>query len=208
MTHIERRLSLRIVRLGLWGLVAIVIAGLAAFMLWPRQPAKPAVQADYASAFGGPFRLTDQNGRTVTEQTLKGKPFAIFFGFTRCAEVCPTTLHTMAQLRKKLGSDGDRMNLVFVSLDPEHDKPADIGQYLTLFDTPIIGLTGTAPELDRIAKAYRIYYKKVPIEGSDYVIDHTATVFLMDRNGGFSGTISYDEDAKVRLEKLARLVRS
>jgi protein SCO1/2 len=208
MTHIETRSSLRIVRLALWGLVAIVIAGLAAFMLWPRQPAKPTVQADYASAFGGPFRLADQNGRTVTEQTLKGKPFAIFFGFTRCAEVCPTTLHTMAQLRKKLGSDGDRMNLVFVSLDPEHDKPADIGQYLTLFDTPIIGLTGTAPELDRIAKAYRIYYKKVPIEGGDYVIDHTATVFLMDRNGGFSGTISYDEDAKVRLEKLARLVRS
>jgi len=208
MTRTDPKSRLRVVRLALWALVAVVLAALAALMLWPRQPTKPAAQADYASAFGGAFRLTDQNGRIVTEQTLKGKPFAIFFGFTRCAEVCPTTLHTMAQLRKKLGSDGEKMNLVFVSLDPEHDKPADIGRYLTLFDTPIIGLTGTAPELERIVKAYRIYYRKVPIEGGDYVIDHTATVFLMDRDGGFSGTISYDEDAKVRQEKLAGLVRS
>ncbi|KRB85588.1 electron transporter SenC [Sphingomonas sp. Root710] len=200
--------GLRSVRYALWALVALVVGGFAIYTIEQDRGGEAGPQSDYASAFGGSFRLVDQSGRPVTDQTLLGKPFAIFFGFTRCAEVCPTTLQSMALLRKKLGTDGDKLNLVFVSLDPEHDKPADIGQYLTLFGTPIIGLTGSPAELERIVKGYHVYYKKVPIDGGDYVIDHTATVFLMDRQGKFSGTLSHDEGEAPRLEKLRRLVRT
>jgi len=208
MTAADSRSRLRIVRVALWGIVALALLGFAAFTLWPRRSAPEGGASDYASTIGGPFRLTDQNGRTVTEQTLRGKPFAIFFGFTRCAEVCPTTLQSLAQLRKRMGTEGDKLNLVFVSLDPEHDKPADIGQYLTLFGTPIIGLTGSQAELDQIVTAYHIYYRKVPIEDGDYVIDHTATVFLIDADGRFAGTLSHDEGEAPKLQKLERLVRT
>lgn len=208
MADIEQRSHLRPVRFALWALVALLLAALAGYMIWSAQRDRASIQSSYASAFGGSFRLTDQMGRTVTDQTLMGKPYAIFFGFTRCAEVCPTTLQSMARLRKKLGADGDKLNLVFVSLDPEHDKPADIGRYLTLFGTPIIGLTGSSTELDRIVKAYHVYYERVPVEGGDYVIDHTATVFLMDGQGQFFGTLSHDEGEAPRLEKLRRLART
>lgn len=206
MLTIDPPSRLRILRAIVWTLVALVLLTYAALMMWPRRPAEVSATPAYATAFGGPFRLTDQYGRMVTDQTLAGKPFAIFFGFTRCAEVCPTTLQSMALLRKKLGSEGDKLNLVFVSLDPEHDKPSDIGQYLSLFGTPIIGLTGSQTELAQIVKAYHIYYKKVPIEGGDYVIDHTANVFLMGADGRFVGALSHGEDTAVALEKVKRLI--
>ena len=202
----EPRRPLRPLRLLLWGAVAAVLLAMAALFLWPRlfPPADP--RAAYADAFGGAFSLTDQNGRTVTDASLRGWPFAIFFGFTRCAEVCPTTLQTMARLKRDLGPAGEKLNLVFVSLDRERDTPADIGQYLTLFGTPIIGLTGSAAEIDRIVQAYHVYYRKVPVDGGDYVIDHTATVFLMDARGRFAGTLSHDEGDAPKLGKLRRLM--
>jgi protein SCO1/2 len=196
----------RRLRIVLWAAVAVALLGYAGLYLWPRlhPPADPA--AAYADAFGGTFSLTDQNGRTVTEASLRGRPFAIFFGFTHCAEVCPTTLQTMARLKRDLGPAGAKLALVFVSLDRERDTPLGIGQYLTLFGTPIIGLTGSAAEIDRIVQAYHVYYKKVPVDGGDYVIDHTATVFLMDGTGRFFGTLSHDEADAPKLEKLRRLV--
>jgi len=197
----DPRPPLRPLRIVLWVAVAALLLGYAGMMLWPRDPG-----SDYAGAFGGAFSLTDQNGRTVTDRTLRGRPFAIFFGFTRCAEVCPTTLQDMARLKRALGPAGERLDLVFVSLDRERDKPADIGQYLTLFGTPIIGLTGSAAEIGRIVEAYHVYYEKVTVEGGDYVIDHTATVFLMDGEGRFFGTLSYGEGDAPKLEKLRRLL--
>lgn len=202
----ERRNRRFPLRLLLWTAIAAVLLGLAGQTLWQRlrPPAEP--PTDYAAAFGGPFRLIDQNGRTVTEANLRGRPFAIFFGFTRCAEVCPATLQTMARLKRALGPTGDGLDLVFVSLDHERDRPAAIGEYLTLFGTPIIGLTGSAAEIDRIVRAYHVYYEKVPVDGGDYVIDHTATVFLMDAEGRFFGTLAHDEGDASRLAKLRRLV--
>lgn len=208
MPAIDR--GLRRLRLWLWAVVALVAAALAAATLglWPRgvdggdDPA-----ADYASTFGGPFSLVDPQGRRVTDATLKGKPFALFFGFTHCPDVCPTTLQSMARLRRKLGADGDRFSIVFVSVDPARDTPKEIGHYLTMFGTPIIGLTGTPAELARIVKAYHVYYQKVPIEGGDYVVDHTATVFLMDAQGRFFSTLAYEEGETARLAKLRRLVQ-
>lgn len=194
------------IRLLLWGIVAIAAVITAALWLQQRSPKPTAAEKSYASAFGGMFDMIDQNGKTVTDQTLRGKPYAIFFGFTRCPDVCPTTLSRMAALRKQLGADGDKFNIVFVSVDPQYDKPKDIGSYVTLFNTPIIGLTGTDAQIARIVRAFKVYYAKVPVEGGDYTVDHTASVFLMDRNGEFVATIDHKESQKVALEKLKRLI--
>lgn len=192
------------VRWGLWLLVGI--CGLALFMLSRGRGDGGPEPASYANAIGGPFELTAADGSTVTDRTLKGKPFAIFFGFTRCPDVCPTSLSRMARLRQQLGPDGMKFNIVFISVDPGHDKPADLGRYVELFNTPIIGLTGTDAQLDRIRKAYRVFAAKVPQPGGDYTIDHTATIYLMTAEGGFSGTIDFHEAEKTALEKLKRLI--
>lgn len=155
---------------------------------------------------GGPFTLTGTDGQTVTEKELLGKPSAIFFGFTFCPEVCPTTLSELSALAEQLGPDADRLNLVFISVDAERDGPAEMKQYLTAFDNRIIGLTGTPDQIDAAAKAFKIYYTKVPLEGGDYTMDHTASVLLMDAKGKFFGTMAYEEEMTVMLAKLKRLV--
>ncbi len=196
---------LRVVRIALWGLVALA-AGVAAYLFLQGRSAPVTPAQSYASTIGGPFVLTDPAGKAVSNETLKGKPFAIFFGFTRCPDVCPTTLNRMAALRKGLGADGDKFNIVFVSVDPGHDKPADIGQYVALFGTPIIGLTGTNAQIAQVVKAYHVFYETVPQRGGDYTIDHTATVFLMGRQGEFVTTIDHQEGQDTALAKLKRLI--
>ncbi|MBU0826026.1 MAG: SCO family protein [Alphaproteobacteria bacterium] len=196
-----------VVRRVLWLLVALAAVIGAVLALQSKPGGKQDSTTAYAGAgIGGPFTLTGSDGKTVTERSFAGKPFAIFFGFTRCPEVCPTTLARMASLREQLGEDGDKFEIVFVSVDPEHDKPADIGSYISLFKTPIHGLTGTATQLAAIQKAYGVYVKKVPLEGGDYTVDHTAAIYLMDRHGHFVTTIDYHENDKVALEKLKRIV--
>ena len=189
----------------LWIAVGVaLLLGLGAWFLTSRH--QPSAADSYATAFGGSFDMIDQYGRTVTDKTLRGKPYAIFFGFTRCPDVCPTSLSRMAQLRKQLGPDGGKFEIVFVSVDPGHDKREDIGRYLELFGTPIVGLTGSQAQIDRIVKAFHVYYEKVPVEGGDYTIDHTASIFLMDREGRFVTTIAHDENQQVALEKLNRTI--
>jgi protein SCO1/2 len=192
---------------GLLISAALIVAGGIGWAVYrPAVPADPA--ASYAAAVGGPFTLTDVNGRPFGSDQLRGKPFAIFFGFTRCPDVCPTTLSRMTRLRSQLGADGDRFNIVFVSVDPESDTPEQIGRYLTLFDTPIIGLTGTRGQLDTVKRAYAVYAQRVPLEGGGYTMDHTASVFLMGRSGEFVTTLDAHEDEPTSLAKLRRLVRS
>ena len=192
------------IRLLLWALVAV--AAIAFLVLQTRTREVTAPQRDFSASIGGPFALTAPDGSTVTNRTLKGRPFALFFGFTRCPDVCPTTLARLAKLRQAMGADGNKVRIVFVSLDPKADKPADIGRYIGLFDTPIIGLTGTPAQIADIAKAYRIVYEKVPQDGGNYTIDHTATVFLMDRNGRLQSTLDTKENDEAALAKLHRLV--
>lgn len=202
----ERAAGLRTFRMIVWLFVALV-AGMGLFALFgpDRQPAADQ-PTGYADTVGGAFSLTAADGSTVTDQTLKGKPFAIFFGFTRCPDVCPTTLASLAKLRKQMGEDGDKFRIVFVSVDPGYDSPEDIRRYVDLFGTPIIGLTGSDEEIARVTKAYHAFYKKVPTEGDDYTIDHTASVYLMDAEGKLRSTIDYHEDQKTSLAKLERLV--
>jgi len=138
-----------------------------------------------AAAIGGPFRLIDQNGAAFSDQDLKGKTFLVFFGFTHCPEVCPTTLFELSEIMRDLGRDADRTAALFISVDPERDTPEALKDYLASFDPHVRGLTGDAQALAAVAKAYRVYYKKVPLEGGDYTMDHTAIVYLMDKEGRF-----------------------
>lgn len=192
-------------RIALW-LAVLVVAALGLALWGSKDRSQPAPSSSFGAAFGGPFTLIDRNGAEVTDKSLAGKPYAIFFGFTRCPDVCPTSLARMARLRKQLGADGMKFNIVFVSVDPAHDRPAHIGSYVDLFGTPIIGLTGSDAQISQISKGFGVYVKRVPTEGSDYTIDHTAAIYLMTANGEFAGTIDHHEADKVALEKLQRLI--
>jgi len=141
--------------------------------------------ASQAAAIGGPFQLVDQDGRTVTDQDLKGKPFLVFFGYTHCPDICPTTLFDMSELLRGMGAEADRLGAVYITIDPERDTAALMKDYLSNFDPHLRGLTGDTAAIASVAKEYRVYYKKVPIEGGDYTMDHTAIVYLMDKNGHF-----------------------
>ena len=137
------------------------------------------------AAIGGPFQLTDQAGQTVTDQNLKGKPTLIFFGFTHCPDVCPTSLFEISEVLKAMGKDGDRVNAYFVSVDPERDTTAAMKDYLSSFDPRLKGLTGSPEAIAKVLSAYRVYSKKVPLKDGDYTMDHTALIYLMDRDGRF-----------------------
>jgi len=156
---------------------------------------------------GGPFRLTSHEGKAFTDEDLKGKPFAVFFGFTHCPEVCPTTLYDLTQDLEALGKDADRLRVAFITVDPAQDTPELMKTYLGSFDPRIVGLTGTEEEIAAVAKAYKVYYRKVPTE-SGYTMEHTATILLMDSRGEFYGTSNFQESQEVRREKLRKLVRN
>jgi protein SCO1 len=138
-----------------------------------------------SSAIGGPFRLLDQNGHTVTDADVRGEPHLVFFGFTHCPEVCPTTLLELTDVLDKLGPDAGRVRALFITVDPERDQPAVLKDYLSSFSPRLLGLTGDLAAITAVAKAYHVYMKKVPLEGNDYTMDHTALVYLMDRDGRF-----------------------
>jgi len=137
------------------------------------------------SSIGGPFKLTDQDGKPISDDSLRGKPFLVFFGFTHCPDVCPTTLFEVSEVMRKLGPDADRTAALFVTVDPERDTPDKLKDYLSSFDPHLRGITGDAEAMAAVAKAYRVYYKKVPTDKGDYTMDHTAIVYLMDKNGQF-----------------------
>jgi protein SCO1/2 len=137
------------------------------------------------AAIGGPFQLTDQAGQTVTEKSMQGRPSLIFFGFTHCPDVCPTTLFEISEVMRALGKDADRLNAYYISVDPERDTAAAMKDYLSSFDPRMKGLTGSREEIAKVLSEYRVYAKKVPLKDGDYTMDHTALVYLMDRDGKF-----------------------
>jgi len=188
----------------LWALVGVVAIG-AIVLLWRQTAPDQPVSTDFASSVGGPFTLTAADGKPFASSRLNGKPAAIFFGFTHCPDVCPTTLARLAKLRRQLGKGDDALSIVFVSVDPERDTPTEIANYLSLFDTPVIGLTGSTAQIEQVKKQYGIYSRKVEQPGGGYSVDHTAAVTLLDRKGQFVATLSPEEGDKVALEKLKRI---
>jgi protein SCO1 len=157
-----------------------------------------------AAAVGGPFHLEDQNGRPVTDQDMKGHPFLVFFGFTHCPDICPTTLFEISQLMRALGPDADRTGALFVTVDPERDTPAVMKDYLSNFDPHLRGLTGDQASINAAIKAYRVYARKVPLDNGDYTMDHTALVYLMDKDGHFVAPFSVNRTPEAEAAELRR----
>jgi protein SCO1/2 len=190
----------------LWLVLGAFLGGLAlcfgviALIAGPRS-STPVFQA---AQVGGPFRLLDQDGKPITDQDLKGKPFLVFFGFTRCPDVCPTTLFDVSEVMRSLGPAADRTAALFVTVDPERDTAAALKDYLASFDPHVHGLTGDPAALAAVAKAYRVYYKKVPLDGGDYTMDHTAIVYLMDKEGRFVSPFSLKRKPEVAAAELRK----
>jgi protein SCO1 len=168
-------LSAFVAGLVLFFAVIMLVAGRAPTSIVPQ-----------ASAVGGPFRLVNQDGKVTTDQDFKGKPFLVFFGFTHCPDVCPTALFEISEVFGKLGADAERVRALFITVDPERDTPEKLKDYLASFDSHVRGLTGDPAAVQAVTKSYRVYSKKVPLEGGkDYTMDHTAIVYLMDKEGRF-----------------------
>jgi protein SCO1 len=157
-----------------------------------------------AAQIGGPFRLTDQDGRRVSDQDLRGKPFLVFFGYTHCPDVCPTTLFDLSEVLRSLGPDADRVGAAFITVDPERDTSAALKDYLSSFDPHLRGLTGDADAIRAVTKAYRVYYKKIPLEGGDYTMDHTALVYLMSKDGHFIAPFNVKRPPEVAAAELRK----
>jgi protein SCO1/2 len=156
------------------------------------------------AAIGGPFQLTDQSGATVTEKNLQGRPSIIFFGFTHCPDICPTSLFEISEILRAMGKDADRVNAYFISVDPERDNTAAMKDYLSSFDPHLKGLTGDPEAVAKVLSVYRVYAKKVPLKDGDYTMDHTALTYLMDRDGKFVAPFNLNrkpEEAAADLKK-------
>jgi protein SCO1/2 len=191
---------LRRFRIAAWILVAVAMVGIG--MLWLRPGQRPAATS---VSLGGPFTLVGADGQPFASSRLNNRPYAMFFGFTRCPDVCPTTLARLVQLRNQLGKAPQAFDIVFVTVDPERDGPKEVGAYAQAFNSPIIGLTGSPAQIERVKKLYGIYSEKVPTGPGDYTVDHTATVLLFAKGGKFDGTIAHEEQPDAALAKLKRL---
>ena len=158
------------------------------------------VPAPAAAGIGGPFALVDGDGKAVTQDDYAGEPTLVFFGYTHCPDVCPTTLDAISQTLKALGP-GKPVRALFITLDPERDTPAVMKDYVSSFDPRIVGLTGSQAEVDKVAREYRVYAKKVPTGDGGYSVDHTGVVYLMDRKGNFVTSFNPDLDKPAEAAK-------
>ena len=187
-------------RIVLWVLV-VVVGGAAAGLYFLKPPVGP------VGLTGAPFTLESTAGGQFTQASLKGTPTLMFFGYTFCPDVCPTTLAELSALRQQLKLTPQQLRIVFATVDPERDTLQQLTTYLSGFGTPIIGLTGTQAQVDEVKAAFGVYSKKGKDDGTGtYLVDHTATVFLLGKNGEFEGTIAYGEDQDSTAQKLKRLV--
>ena len=180
------------------GLV-LVFTAIVHFSARSGSPIGPAI-----AAVGGPFHLEDQNGKPVSDQDFKGRPFLVFFGYTHCPDICPTTLFEISEVIKTLGKDADRAGAIFITVDPERDTPAALKDYLSSFDPHLRGLTGEPAAVEAAIKAYRVYAKKVPLKDGDYTMDHTAVVYLMDKDGHFVAPFNLKQTPEAAAEQLRR----
>ncbi len=160
---------------------------------------------DATRSFGAPFELVDHNGEPITQAAFQGAPTALFFGFTHCPEVCPTTLFELDTWLDQLGDEASGIRTYFVSIDPDRDTPEVMRNYVTNVSDRITGVTGDPDKVAAMAKSYGIFVRKVPLGDGDYTMDHTASILLLDKTGDFAGTIAYGENPEHAKAKLLRL---
>jgi cytochrome oxidase Cu insertion factor (SCO1/SenC/PrrC family) len=149
------------------------------------------------------FSLTDHDGKTFRLQDLRGKVVLVFFGYTLCPDVCPIELQHMATALQRLGRDSSAARGLFITVDPEHDTPEVLAQYVSYFDTALVGLTGTPQQIEEVAKLFRVVYQRNSSSGSQYTMDHTANLFIIDKNGELSAIVPFGFPA-AHIENLLR----
>jgi protein SCO1/2 len=194
--------ALKIVRLTAWAAIGIITVALLYVLLNPVDRE----QGTGVASIGGPFRLADHDGQIVTDASLRGKPYALFFGFTHCPDVCPTSMLEITNDLNALGNAAKDFRVYFVTVDPARDTAALLKEYTGSFDSRIIGLVPKdEAELANMARLYRAIYRKVDTP-SGYTMDHTASIYLMDAQGQFFGTLDSREAPGVRQAKLKRLL--
>lgn len=199
-------------QLALLVLVGLALGGLAAVALLPeaRQRLAPAltVKTTGQAAVGGPFSLVDHTGKRVTEQDFRGRFMVIFFGFTYCPDVCPTGLQVMTAALERLGPRAEKITPVLITVDPERDTPDQLAPYVRSFHPRLVGLTGTPAEIEAVAKAYRVYYKRVPDPKSTagYTLDHSAIIYVMGPDGAFRTHFTYAVTPEAMAERLDKLL--
>lgn len=197
------------VRLVLWALVALAALISGTLVLGHlQQTARQGAALPGAARIGGDFTLVRQTGEPFSSAELKGHPYLMFFGFTHCPDICPTTLLELSKHLDAVGDAARDLKVLFITVDPERDTPEIMAQYMSSFDPRIIGLTGTPEQIVNVAKLYRAFYEKVPGEGDSYSMNHTASVFLFDADGNLQSTLSWQEDAATREAKIKRLVET
>lgn len=193
-------------RIAVWVGVLVLAGMLGAFTL--NMTKSKEILAE--GPFGVPFTLVSQTGQPITEQAFRGKPTALFFGFTHCPEVCPTTLFELDGWMNKVDPDGKKLQAYFVTVDPERDTPELMNEYVSNVSKRITGISGAPDKVADVIKGFRVYAKKVPVDeknpNGDYTMDHTASVFLLDGQGRFAGTIAYGENPDTAVKKLENLV--
>lgn len=180
---------MRLVIAGISSLIAAI--GVYVFLTLPAQ-----------EQYGVPFALVDHNGDTITQEAFTGQPSAIFFGFTHCPEICPTTLFEMDGWLAQLGDEGKDIDVFFVTIDPERDTPELLGDYITSVTDRVRGITGDPDAVREMARGFNIYFKRIEEEGGSYTMDHTASIILLDSKGQFRKTIAYGEVAETAMQKL------
>ncbi|MCJ2080915.1 SCO family protein [Methylobacterium sp. J-090] len=180
------------------GLVALGIAAVTVLV--------PKANVATISAVGGPFTLTDQDGRRVSERDFAGRTHLVFFGFTHCPDVCPTTLQQIGDVLQALGPKARDTKALFIAVDPERDTPAALKTYLASFDPRIVGLTGTQEEIAAVVKGYRAYIRKVPTKDGDYTMEHTALVYVMDGQNRFLNALNLTRPPEAAAADLAKML--
>ncbi|WP_145636500.1 SCO family protein [Neorhizobium alkalisoli] len=194
-------------RTVLW--TAVVI--LSGILIWLTLEVTRSKQEISEAPFGVPFQLVSQTGQPITEKAFQDKPTALFFGFTHCPEVCPTTLFELNGWLHEVDPDGTKLNAYFISVDPERDTPELLGQYVSNVTDRVKGISGAPDKVLEMVKGFKVYAKKVPVNekdpNGDYTMDHTASVFLLKDGGRFAGTIAYGEDPATAVKKLDNLIK-
>jgi protein SCO1/2 len=187
-------------------IVMIAVVAVAGVAIWRATQSGPAASAGSGVNIGGPFTLTDQTGAAVTEKTYDGSYRLIYFGYTFCPDACPTELGVMAQAIEEMGPAGQKVQPIFITIDPDRDTVQQLKTYVPLFDKRLVGLTGTPQQIAAVAKEYKVYYAKADQPGVDaksYGMNHSSFVYLMDPNGKFLTVFSSDTDS----DKMAAEIR-
>ncbi|WP_108502647.1 SCO family protein [Paracoccus indicus] len=190
-----------LLRISLWSLVAVA----ALLLAWAWLRPEPTQQLLFSELGRGDYHLTTADGQSFTEASLQGKPSAVFFGFTHCPDVCPTTLGEIMAWQEDLDAEGDALRTFFITVDPERDTPEVLGEYVS-WVPGVTGVTGDPAEVDKAMAAFRAYAQKVPLKGGDYTVNHSAQVLLFDAEGNYFSHIGYQEDHDRAMTTLRRLM--